>query len=598
LKLEFIKLAKGPGMREIRAFVGHSFLDQDSVVVGKFLKYFSQLQNSYPNFSWDHAETAKPGDLAEKVLSVIQDKNVFIGICTKKERVIEATLLVPVAFRPEYRKAKDADFRWKTSDWVIQEIGLAKGRGLELILLIEDGVREPGGLQGNLEYIRFERAAPERSFGKILEMLSALLPKVAVTSASAEPVSLSPDSTVVIDAGDDSSIDVHPRAEWKRGDYDIAVTNLIIDGDEQQAQEVDRAYLASADAAHDANAASWKASVEWLRVIFGKGGNLQRLKDLAAENPSNFSVQEFLAKALGVYENHQAAADHYMAAAAAATATEDKTRLTGEAALAYARAGDQKRAINAIRSVRGSAEAGEISEMRFLKFLRELAEFEKDDHRSIFVMERIVDLEPEDIDTRFLLAFKHSEIGNNDHALHHYLKIPYRSRAAAVWNNLGVVFDHLGFPIKSVGAYQNAASREETLAMSNLGYKYLNEGFRDRAKEQGNQALAIPNYHPNVGSLVADLAKRPEDENKKEVELLQRIRPKVEFYELLGRASVRPEPEKIAEQWKGPKCELIATVVDRKVQLVGAYEEDNSNPFANALLFGAPGVLKQTTRYK
>jgi hypothetical protein len=583
-------------MREIRAFVGHSFLEQDAPLVGKFLKYFSQLQNSYPNFSWDHAETAKPADLAEKVLSVIQDKNVFIGICTKKEKAIEPDLLVPIAFRPEYRKAKDVSFRWKTSDWIIQEIGLAKGRGLEIILLVEDNVREPGGLQGNIEYIRFEREAPEKSFGKILEMLSALSPKVAVASATAEAVSLSPESTAVVDADRDRSIDVHPRPEWERGDYDLAVTHLIIEGDEQQAQEVDRAYLASADAAKNGNAASWKANVEWLRVIFGKGGSLQNLKDLATANPSNAAVHEFLAKALAIYENHHAAAEHYMAAATAEPAAEDKSRLMGEAALAYARAGDQLRVVDAIRNVRGSADAGEISEMRLLKFLRELAEFEKDDHRSMLIMERIVDLEPEDVDTRFLLAHKHSEIGNNDLSLYHYLKIPYHSRATAVWNNLGVVFDHLGFPIKSVSAYQKAASRDETLAMSNLGYKYLNEGFQDKAKEQCTQALAIPNYHQNIGLLLADLAKRPEDENKKETELLRRIKPKVEFYIALGRACARPEPEKIADRWNGPRCELVATVSERKIRLVGTYEQDNA--LANVFLFGTASVSKPTTRYQ
>jgi hypothetical protein len=66
-------------MIEIRAFVGHSFTNDDSEVVSKFLKYFEQVSKSHPNFSWNHAEPAEPRLLAEKVMSIISEANVFIG---------------------------------------------------------------------------------------------------------------------------------------------------------------------------------------------------------------------------------------------------------------------------------------------------------------------------------------------------------------------------------------------------------------------------------------------------------------------------------------------------------------------------------------
>src|SRR5262245_12372178 len=72
-------------MEEIRAFVGHSFDQADAAVVDCFLKFFDQLANSHPRFSWEHAEDAEPRVVAEKVMSLIANKNVFIGICTKKE---------------------------------------------------------------------------------------------------------------------------------------------------------------------------------------------------------------------------------------------------------------------------------------------------------------------------------------------------------------------------------------------------------------------------------------------------------------------------------------------------------------------------------
>ena len=89
-------------MSEIRAFVGHSFTSDDADVVRKFLTYFEQLSNSAIGFSWDHAEEAEPRVLADKVRALFANKNVFIGICTKKEYVIAPTALKKVRFAKHF----------------------------------------------------------------------------------------------------------------------------------------------------------------------------------------------------------------------------------------------------------------------------------------------------------------------------------------------------------------------------------------------------------------------------------------------------------------------------------------------------------------
>jgi hypothetical protein len=155
---------------EIRAFVGHSFSKDDSEVVRKFLDYFVRISSIVPEFGWVHAEVAEPKQLADKVMRLIADCNVFIGICTRKEYAVDPRVLRTKYFGYGLGVQKDA-LVWKTSDWIIQEIGLAIGKGLNLILLIEDGVRDPGGLQGNIEYVPFERSALEEAFGKLLEMI-------------------------------------------------------------------------------------------------------------------------------------------------------------------------------------------------------------------------------------------------------------------------------------------------------------------------------------------------------------------------------------------------------------------------------------------
>lgn len=71
-------------MTSLKAFVGHSFTTDDEDVVRTFLKYFDQVEELSIGFSWEHAEPAETKELAEKVLRLMECKNLFIGICTKK----------------------------------------------------------------------------------------------------------------------------------------------------------------------------------------------------------------------------------------------------------------------------------------------------------------------------------------------------------------------------------------------------------------------------------------------------------------------------------------------------------------------------------
>lgn len=123
-------------MDEVRAFVGHSFMKDDGALVGVFLKHFDTLQKSLPNFSWVNAEPAEPAELAAKVIRLMSDRNVFIAICTKKQRSISPTDLIATWLPKGFLKAPQQKFPWKTSDWIMQEIGLAIGKGLSIIILL------------------------------------------------------------------------------------------------------------------------------------------------------------------------------------------------------------------------------------------------------------------------------------------------------------------------------------------------------------------------------------------------------------------------------------------------------------------------------
>jgi hypothetical protein len=80
-------------MQGLRAFVGHSFGDQDRALVSIFCEHFDNLAKAHLGFTWDHAVEAEPSPLSDKVLAKIEGKNVFIGICTRNELAIRDTSL-------------------------------------------------------------------------------------------------------------------------------------------------------------------------------------------------------------------------------------------------------------------------------------------------------------------------------------------------------------------------------------------------------------------------------------------------------------------------------------------------------------------------
>ena len=71
-------------MKQLRAFVGHSFDDQDQQLVRSFQDYFDSLKGTI-DFEWDHAKRAEPRELCKKVKAKMEGKNLFIGIFTKKD---------------------------------------------------------------------------------------------------------------------------------------------------------------------------------------------------------------------------------------------------------------------------------------------------------------------------------------------------------------------------------------------------------------------------------------------------------------------------------------------------------------------------------
>ncbi|MDO9067933.1 MAG: hypothetical protein Q7W05_05700 [Deltaproteobacteria bacterium] len=578
-------------MTPLNAFVGHSFTENDATVVKTFLQYLDQLSEIHPSFTWHHAEHAEPKIVSEKVLRLLEGKNLFIAICTKKERAVSPNALAQsyFFFARKRLQAKEEDFSWKTSDWIIQEIGLAIGLKLHVVLLVEEGVRPPGSIQGDLEHINFDRNAPEKSFGKLLEMISALSPKTELIASTEAESKSSPSKVreVPLPQTGDTWTTIQPG--WKRHEFEFAYLHFVVKDDKEGASTLSESYLATDLAVPEIEQKSWDAFKEYIHLLFGKGGDFGRLLTLSEENPTCRDISNYLGIIYEEYDEHEKAAVAFQNAAQTPKDSLDELKLMSEAALAYQKANKSEAAVTIVDAMRAKAIRINGGEVALLTTERKIAEISKDDIVMVCAMERLLELDPCNKDTRFDLAYKYSNLGDDDLATLHYSRIPAQERSAVTWNNLGVSFDQLGLNSKSVVAYRKSEELGETLAMSNLANKLIQAGFLAEAQNICDAALALKDYHKNIGSTLGMLKEIPGEEEKTEVEVFAKATPKSDFYKKLGCAVAEPTPTVLFKQWQGKDCLLELVLADSKFSLAGTYEKRHLG------LLGIAGGLREST---
>jgi tetratricopeptide (TPR) repeat protein len=126
-------------IRELPAFVGHSFAAKDRDIVDNMIQFVTKL-----GLKCESGLRPEANSITVKIKQRIQASEVFVGIFT--------------------RRNKQTDGSYSTSPWVIEEKTLAITQNKKLLLFVEEGVSEIGGMQGDHEYIEFDR----KHFGSAL----------------------------------------------------------------------------------------------------------------------------------------------------------------------------------------------------------------------------------------------------------------------------------------------------------------------------------------------------------------------------------------------------------------------------------------------
>ncbi len=287
-------------MNGLSAFVGHSFREEDQPFVRKILDYLTTIVKAVPGFSWDHAFGAEAQQVSAKVLQKIADKDLFIGICSIAE------YMVPDRSVGTALKLRNAEPRG--SLWITQEIGLAIGRGMKIILLLEKGIRSPGGLQSDLEYINFERDAVEQCFPALLQMIAGQRPREATAAAGA--------SAEAPAAASSPAPEAKPPESETPGDqlFKRNILEAAFDGTLEDVKAAVEAYRRSTPAPTERDVAEWYViGLDHLRYR-GKGITLETLRELRAQHPQSDIIARSLAAAFEALGESDAAATEYVAA--------------------------------------------------------------------------------------------------------------------------------------------------------------------------------------------------------------------------------------------------------------------------------------------
>lgn len=143
--------------KNITAFVGHSFNQEDHDLVSAIKHLLTSL-----GVTCDSGEKPQGRSVSKKILERIKSNELFVGIFTRKTKLSGTN-------------------QWTTSSWIVEEKAAAINERKRLLLLVEEGVTDIGGLQGDYEYVRFNKFRLYEALPRIIDYIrSFTIPKQRV----------------------------------------------------------------------------------------------------------------------------------------------------------------------------------------------------------------------------------------------------------------------------------------------------------------------------------------------------------------------------------------------------------------------------------
>lgn len=204
--------------------------------------------------------------------------------------------------------------------------------------------------------------------------------------------------------------------------------------------------------------------------------------------------------------------------------------------------------------------------------------FEADGKTSLqaIALQKVLQFTPEDTGALFSAALTQisAEIPTLS-AINYNTLLKFDPKDGPALNNLGVACDRLGLSLKSIAYYKKSAEVNETLAMANLAYRYMNQGFEQETNDLLTKAMHEKVPHKNVGTALASLAELKEKEEKEWNSFTAVAVKQKQFFWDYAEALFEPPKREasFAGQWLAPEGNGFLVIQDDQ-KLVGSWETE------------------------
>lgn len=271
--------------------------------------------------------------------------------------------------------------------------------------------------------------------------------------------------------------------------------------------------------------ASEEAAVERIRNEafylgrrYGKGlepNAPQRLEELAKNEEVRGDVLSWLAWCYEFSQHYAEAVELHKRALAEKISDEDKASHVVSIAEDMYKMGQKEAGINFITSNFGISESDPGKAILYRGIASLYGKVGNTPMKAI-ALQKALQFRMEDKSLLFDAAYAQSEAKlSRLCAMNYYTLLKFSQDHDVALNNLGVECETLGMRIKSIEYYNRAAEQGSTLAMENLAYRFMDQGFGDEARNLLDAARVMENPHKNIGAALANLEDRKENENKK-----------------------------------------------------------------------------------
>ncbi len=455
----------------VTAFVGRSFAPEDKALWVEFREILESFQPL--GFHFEDAEQAQPRPISQKVKEGIDRNQIYLGIVSRRRPLFPDPSGQDLAVKLKLLwGATQPTKEWTTSEWVIEEIGYALGRGRFALLLIESGVLFPKtDLDADTEYIPFDRLNVKACQIKLNQVLNRLIAEKFPQSAPAPAPASEPQPTATGAQPDDNAF---------RRLFDLAKQGKTDEADELQQRLIDE------EEKEASKRASFTALLRRFRAVQGEQASFEWLKDHSSANPPDVDAILELAHLYG----------HWGQLAEASSLLEDaKKRVTPgkTAAITLAIARIERKLgkhdlVQDLLLTKLQTDSPTEASITLREFAR-LAKAKGDAELRLCALERAVHHDPLNSDVRFELAHLYADEGKHELAAFHYDLLGRASdENVAAINNLGVAYGDLEFPDKQVETLMRI-EEDHALSKANLAHIYLRAGFITEAEKRAKGAL-------------------------------------------------------------------------------------------------------------